>query len=64
MFFCFFFENWYIGIIPYGGYPCDANQSLVALIWLDEVGRGKIDFHSKLTAGGEKKIGNYYAYNL
>ena len=33
------------------------NQNQVALVWLEEVGRGKMGFYSKLTAGGEKKIG-------
>ena len=45
-----------IGVLPSLGYRSRVNQSIVGLIWLQQVSKDKPRFFSKLSKEGEKKI--------
>ena len=49
-----------VGVIPALGYRNQVNQSLIALIWSQEMGKYKERFYSKLTKWDERKINRHY----
>ena len=56
-----FMKDGVTGIIPKKkGYGNNVNQSILALTWLSEIGKGIANFRWKLGVGGEMRIRNHY----